>query len=96
MLIIHNDLDFRVPVSEGLQLFTTLQRQGVPAEDDQLPRRGPLGAEAGQQRVLAPGGVRLVEEVRAAGRTLRDEAGLERFGVRAFIPALGWASTPKR
>ena len=28
MLIIHNDLDFRVPVGEGLQLFTTLQRQG--------------------------------------------------------------------
>src|SRR5262249_21089838 len=25
MLIIHNDLDFRVPVAEGLQLFTTLQ-----------------------------------------------------------------------
>jgi dipeptidyl aminopeptidase/acylaminoacyl peptidase len=31
MLVIHNDLDFRVPVAEGLQLFTLLQRQGVPS-----------------------------------------------------------------
>ncbi len=32
MLIIHNDLDFRVPVSEGQQLFTALQRQGIPSK----------------------------------------------------------------
>ena len=32
----------------------------------QLPRRGPLGAQAGQQRLLAPRSVRLAEEVRAA------------------------------
>ena len=31
MLIIHNDGDFRVPVAEGYQLFTTLQRLGVPS-----------------------------------------------------------------
>ena len=29
MLIIHNDRDYRVPVSEGIQLFTTLQRLGI-------------------------------------------------------------------
>ena len=40
MLIIHNDLDFRVPVSEGLQLFTTLKRQGVEARFINFPDEG--------------------------------------------------------
>ena len=40
MLIIHNDLDFRVPVSEGLQLFTTLQRQSVPSRFINFPDEG--------------------------------------------------------
>jgi dipeptidyl aminopeptidase/acylaminoacyl peptidase len=40
MLIIHNDLDFRVPVSEGFQLFTTLQRLGVPSKMINFPDEG--------------------------------------------------------
>jgi dipeptidyl aminopeptidase/acylaminoacyl peptidase len=40
MLIIHNDQDFRVPVAEGLQLFTTLQRLGVPARMVNFPDEG--------------------------------------------------------
>ncbi len=40
MLIIHNDLDFRVPVSEGLQLFTTLRRQECPARFLNFPDEG--------------------------------------------------------
>jgi dipeptidyl aminopeptidase/acylaminoacyl peptidase len=40
MLIIHNDLDFRVPVSEGIQLFTTLQRLGVPSKFINFPDEG--------------------------------------------------------
>lgn len=40
MLIIHNDLDFRVPVSEGLQLFTALQRLGVPSRFINFPDEG--------------------------------------------------------
>ena len=40
MLIIHNDLDFRVPVSEGLQLFTTLQRKGIPSKFINFPDEG--------------------------------------------------------
>jgi dipeptidyl aminopeptidase/acylaminoacyl peptidase len=40
MLIIQNDLDFRVPVSEGIQLFTTLQRMGVPARMINFPDEG--------------------------------------------------------
>jgi dipeptidyl aminopeptidase/acylaminoacyl peptidase len=31
MLIFHNDFDFRVPTGQGMQLFTALQRQGVPS-----------------------------------------------------------------
>jgi dipeptidyl aminopeptidase/acylaminoacyl peptidase len=40
MLIIHNDLDFRVPVAEGHQLFTTLQRLGVPSKFINFPDEG--------------------------------------------------------
>lgn len=40
MLITHGELDFRVPVSEGLQLFTTLQRQGVPSKMIAFPDEG--------------------------------------------------------
>jgi dipeptidyl aminopeptidase/acylaminoacyl peptidase len=30
-LIIHNELDFRVPLHQGLSVFTTLQRKGIPS-----------------------------------------------------------------
>ncbi len=40
MLIIQNDLDFRVPVSEGQQLFTTLQRLKVPSKFINFPDEG--------------------------------------------------------
>lgn len=40
MLIIHNDLDFRVPVSEGIQAFTTMQRLGVPSKFINFPDEG--------------------------------------------------------
>jgi len=40
MLIIHNDLDFRVPISEGTQIFTALQRQGVPSRMVNFPDEG--------------------------------------------------------
>ena len=32
MLVIHGENDFRVPVTEGLQAFTALQRMGVPSK----------------------------------------------------------------
>lgn len=31
-LVITNELDFRVPVDQGLQLFTALRRNGVPSQ----------------------------------------------------------------
>jgi dipeptidyl aminopeptidase/acylaminoacyl peptidase len=40
MLIIHNDLDFRVPLSEGFQLFNTLQRMGIPTKMINFPDEG--------------------------------------------------------
>jgi len=39
-LIIHNDLDFRVPLSQGMELFTALQRQGVPSRLVMFPDEG--------------------------------------------------------
>jgi dipeptidyl aminopeptidase/acylaminoacyl peptidase len=32
MLIIHGDLDYRIPVTQGLGAFTALQRRGIPSE----------------------------------------------------------------
>jgi dipeptidyl aminopeptidase/acylaminoacyl peptidase len=40
MLVIHNDLDFRCPIGQGLELFTTLQRQGVPSRMVNFPDEG--------------------------------------------------------
>ncbi|MFN7623987.1 MAG: S9 family peptidase, partial [Acidobacteriota bacterium] len=39
-LVIHGELDYRVPIGEGLQLFTTLQRQGVPSKLLYFPDEG--------------------------------------------------------
>ena len=58
MLIIHNDLDFRVPVSEGHQLFTTLQRLKVPSKFINFPDEGhwvlkPKNSEYWHQQVFS-------------------------------------------
>ena len=39
-LIIHNELDFRVPVGQGMSLFTTLQRKGIPSKLLYFPDEG--------------------------------------------------------
>jgi len=39
-LVIHGQLDYRVDVSEGFQLFTTLQRLGVPSKMLYFPDEG--------------------------------------------------------
>lgn len=39
-LIITNELDFRVPVDQGLQMFTALRRNGVPSETLVFPDEG--------------------------------------------------------
>ncbi len=39
-LVIHSQLDYRLDVSEGLQLFTTLQTMGVPSKMLYFPDEG--------------------------------------------------------
>jgi len=39
-LIVHGELDYRVPMTEGQQLFTTLQRRGVPSKFLYFPDEG--------------------------------------------------------
>jgi dipeptidyl aminopeptidase/acylaminoacyl peptidase len=39
-LVVHGQLDYRLDVSEGFQLFTTLQRQGVPSKMLYFPDEG--------------------------------------------------------
>ncbi|PYU96977.1 MAG: S9 family peptidase [Acidobacteria bacterium] len=40
MLVIHGEQDFRVPVTEGMQLFTALQRIGIPSKLLYFPDEG--------------------------------------------------------
>ena len=39
-LVIHGELDYRVPYTEGLSLFTALQRQNVPSRFLYFPDEG--------------------------------------------------------
>jgi dipeptidyl aminopeptidase/acylaminoacyl peptidase len=57
-LVIHGELDYRVPVSEGMQLFTALRRQGVEAKFLYYPDEGhwilkPKNARLWNETVLA-------------------------------------------
>jgi dipeptidyl aminopeptidase/acylaminoacyl peptidase len=38
--VIYNQLDFRLPLHQGLSLFTTLQRRGVPSKRLYFPDEG--------------------------------------------------------
>ncbi len=40
MLLIQNDLDFRCPIGQGQELFSALQRQGVPSKFINFPDEG--------------------------------------------------------
>jgi dipeptidyl aminopeptidase/acylaminoacyl peptidase len=40
MLVIHDGNDFRVPLQEGMQLFTALQRRGIPSKFLYIPNEG--------------------------------------------------------
>ncbi len=40
MLVVHGQLDYRVDVSQGFELFTALQRQGVPSRFVYFPNEG--------------------------------------------------------
>jgi dipeptidyl aminopeptidase/acylaminoacyl peptidase len=49
-LIITNELDYRVPVDQGLQMFTALRRNGVPAEALVFPDEGHWVLKANNSR----------------------------------------------
>jgi dipeptidyl aminopeptidase/acylaminoacyl peptidase len=49
-LIITNELDFRVPVDQGLQMFTVLRRNGVPSEALVFPDEGHWVLQANNSR----------------------------------------------
>ena len=56
-LIITNELDFRVPVDQGLQMFTVLRQNGVPSEALVFPDEGhwvlkPLNSRAWHEAVF--------------------------------------------
>jgi len=56
-LVIHNERDYRVPFSEGMQLFTTLQRKGIPSKMLYFPDEGhwvlkPANSELWHQTVF--------------------------------------------
>ncbi len=40
MLIVHGELDYRVPLGQGIQIFTSLQRLGVPSKFLYFPDEG--------------------------------------------------------
>ncbi|GAB7364762.1 hypothetical protein MBLNU230_g5560t1 [Neophaeotheca triangularis] len=40
MFVIHNDLDYRLPVSEGIMLFNILQERGIPSRFLNFPDEG--------------------------------------------------------
>ena len=57
-LVIHNELDFRVPIAQGLDLFTALQRLGVPSKLLYFPDEGhwvlkPQNSELWHQTIFA-------------------------------------------
>ncbi len=50
-LIIHSELDYRVPLTEGQQLFTTLQRKGIPSKFLYFPDEGHWVLKPGNSEV---------------------------------------------
>jgi dipeptidyl aminopeptidase/acylaminoacyl peptidase len=56
-LIIHSELDYRIPVTEGMSLFTALQRKGIPSKWLYFPDEGhwvlkPLNSELWHKTVF--------------------------------------------
>jgi len=52
ILIIHSELDYRVPIGEGLQLFTAVQRKGIESKLLVFPDEGHWRAETAEFRVV--------------------------------------------
>lgn len=46
-LVIHNELDYRLPISEGLAMFNVLQARGVPSRFLMFPDENHVSALSG-------------------------------------------------
>ena len=64
MLVIHGELDARVPISEALRLWTDLQRHGVDAKFLYFPDENHWIAEAAERAGLVRDGARVPGPVR--------------------------------
>jgi hypothetical protein len=58
-LVVHGQNDYRLDVSQGFDLFTTLQRLNVPSKMLYFPNKGQLGAQAAELAALVQDGERL-------------------------------------
>ncbi len=77
-LVIHGQQDYRVPDSQGLAVFTALQRQGIPERAFVLPHREPLGVEARRQHSMVRHRVRVDESLAASVGDLRHQGSTAR------------------
>jgi dipeptidyl aminopeptidase/acylaminoacyl peptidase len=66
-LVIHGQLDYRVPLNHGIELFNILQNRGGPEPLHLLPGREPLDPQAEQLVALVPDQERLARRLPAAG-----------------------------
>ena len=60
-LVVHGEQDFRVPYTQGLQLFTALQMQKVPSKLLLFPDEGHWVIKAAEQPAVVQDGDRLAE-----------------------------------
>jgi dipeptidyl aminopeptidase/acylaminoacyl peptidase len=64
-LVVHGEQDFRVPLTQGLEYYTTLRMLDAPAKLLYFPDEKSLGAEAAELAAVAPGIFCVDCEVRA-------------------------------
>lgn len=69
-LVITNEQDFRVPVDQGLQLFTALRRNGGAVRRAGLRERGTLGPQRARQQTVARDRIRVDAQVSRADHTM--------------------------
>ncbi len=65
-LVIHGQLDYRVPDSQGLSVFTALQRRGIPSELLYFPNENHWVLKPADSHSMVRRGARLAEPLAAA------------------------------
>ena len=77
MLVIHSELDYRLPVSEGLAMFNVLQARGVPSKLLMFPDENHVSFKqiSDYQRKLI-----MADAMETVGTEAREFAGLAQGG----------------